>query len=438
MSDTVHLAAADLLAALAEVDVAALTDPQRIDLLTVLERLKGAAAACQARTVVAFADSQRTSDAYRGVRAEARGRGVAIQVGLAMRQSPARARRFVGFAHAMTELPHTYDALAAGETSEYRAFLVARETMCLSREDRAAVDAELAAGPGGLGALSDRDAEGASRAIAQRLDPAAAVRRSSDAVKARRVSLRAAPDGTCRLSGVLPLPAGVSVFAALSQAADSARAAGDPRARGAVMADELVDRVLSGTAGQEVVVNLVMTDATLLGSDDPTAHHEPAQVVSGDGVHGTLPADTARGLVADAARAWVRRLHADPDSGNLVAMDSGGEYFEGGLRELLVLRDQKCRTPWCDAPVRHADHVVRRRDGGRTSAGNGQGLCEACNQAKEHADLDQRARPDGSIVTTTSTGHEYRSHRPRPPGSPPWSRLDWSVLEHWMLEHAPT
>ena len=87
--------------------------------------------------------------------------------------------------------------------------------------------------------------------------------------------------------------------------------------------------------------------------------------------------------VAHVARAWLRRLWTDPATDELVAMESKAHAFPPALRGFLVHRDQMCRTPWCDAPVRHADHVVRVSQGGPTSADNGQGLCEACNYTKE-------------------------------------------------------
>jgi hypothetical protein len=101
-----------------------------------------------------------------------------------------------------------------------------------------------------------------------------------------------------------------------------------------------------------------------------------------------------------------------------------------------VLRDQTCRTPWCDAPVRHLDHAVAHRWGGVTSSANAQGLCEACNYAKEasgwHYEVisagprgtDPRA-PAHTVRTTTPTGHTYLSTAPpllasRIRGRPAW------------------
>jgi hypothetical protein len=97
--------------------------------------------------------------------------------------------------------------------------------------------------------------------------------------------------------------------------------------------------------------------------------------------------------------------------------------FDGLLRRMRVLRDGRCRTPWCDAPIRHADHVVAHAEGGPTSLPNGQGLCERCNQTKtlpgwraEVLDtvLDTgRDSPAGHAVrTTTPTGHHDDSTAP--------------------------
>ena len=118
------------------------------------------------------------------------------------------------------------------------------------------------------------------------------------------------------------------------------------------------------------------------------------------------------------AHATLRRLYTT-SAGSLVAMDSRSRTFPASLGLFIDLRDQSCRTPWCDAPIRHRDHVVPDHAGGPTSAGNGQGLCEACNQAKEAPGFAATAR-DGVVTTITPTGHRVRSRAPAlPPGDPP-------------------
>jgi hypothetical protein len=394
------------------------SDTDRIDRIAALESLKSAAAATQARLTLAFDASQRRDQASRGVPARKQGLGIASQVALARRDSPHKGARHLGLARALvTEMPHTLRALASGRTSEWRATILVRETAVLSAEHRAQVDAALA---DRLGDLGDRGVEREAKKLACSLDPGSVTRRARRAHDDRRVSIRPAPDTMSYVTGLLPVAQGVAVHAALTKHADTLRASGDPRSRGQIMADTLVERVTgqAQAAAVPVEVQLVMTDRTLLGGD-----HTPARLLG----HGPLPAALARALVqagpaAAKARAWVRRLYTHPVTGDLVAMDSRRREFPTALRQFLVLRDEVCRTPWCDAPIRHADHVRRAADGGETSADNGQGLCEACNQAKEAVGWESstpRAGPGSPVTVRTPTGHCYTSTAPGLPGRRP-------------------
>ncbi|MCW2529495.1 MAG: nuclease, partial [Pseudonocardiales bacterium] len=99
------------------------------------------------------------------------------------------------------------------------------------------------------------------------------------------------------------------------------------------------------------------------------------------------------------------------------AMDTKARMFTSNLRLFLLVRDQTCRTPFCDAPVRHADHVQPFEQGGPTDAGIGHGLCEACNHAKQAAGWYQRPAPETDPATSsptpppdTSTAAEHPTH----------------------------
>lgn len=422
-------------------DDAGLSDADRIDRISALEALKGAAAAAQARLTVAFDASQRREQAAQGIPAEKQGLGVHNQVALARRDSPHKGSRHLGLARALVrEMPHTLAALAAGEISEWRATILVRETATLSAVHRAEVDRRLA---GRLAGLGDHGVLQAVKKLAYELDPGSVVRRMRRATSERRVTVRPAPDTMSYVTGLLPVAQGVAVHAALTRHAETLRAAGDPRSRGQIMADTFVQR-LTGQAQAPAVpveIQLVMTDRTLFGDDD-----SPARIVG----HGPVPAALARalaglsaspgtdagrdavpdaGLAADAAQAavWLRRLYRNPVTGDLVAMDSRRREFPQGLRRFFRIRDEICRTPWCDAPIRHADHVVRAADGGETSAANGQGLCEACNQAKEAPGWEAWTPPRqraGPVTRRTPTGHRYTSRPPDPPGERPvWAHL---------------
>ena len=149
--------------------------------------------------------------------------------------------------------------------------LLARETACLSRADRAEVDRRVAGDPDVLEAMGDGEIVARAREVAYELDPVSFVERRRRAEADRRVSLRPAPDVMSQLSTLLPVKDGVAVWAVLSRKADQLRAAGDPRSRGQIMADTLVHRVLNPGEGDRSVplmINVVVPDSVLLGDDD--------------------------------------------------------------------------------------------------------------------------------------------------------------------------
>jgi hypothetical protein len=182
------------------------------------------------------------------------------------------------------------------------------------------------------------------------------------------------------------------------------------------MADTLAERILGTADGVvPVEVGLVVSDEVLLGTRDEAAY------VDG---YGPIPAELARELVKVAGArgvASVRRLYRSPRTGQLVAMDSRSRRFDRGLARFVRLRDQVCRTPWCDAPIRHTDHARPSAADGETSGENGEGMCEACNYAKESpgwsvtvVDTDPH-----TIEIRTPSGQVHRSAAPPLPGHVP-------------------
>ncbi|WP_307458231.1 HNH endonuclease [Pseudarthrobacter oxydans] len=394
-----------------------------------LEDHKSALAARQARLSVAFDLIQRREQRDRGIPAGELGSGAGAQIALARRESPARGGRLLGLAKALvTEMPHTLAALETGQLNEWRATLLVKETACLSAEDRAAVDAELAPDTGTFDGAGDRGIIAAARTAAYRRDPRSVTQRASHASTERHVSLRPAPDTMCYLTALLPVAAGVAVYAGLTRHADTLRAAGDPRTRGQLVADTLVERT-TGTAGgiSGIEIQLVMTDRTLFQADS-----EPARLPG----YGIVPAGWARDLLTttgdttgntagDAAgdramNVWLRRLYTAPGTGELTAVDSRARLFPAGLRRFLTARDDTCRTPYCDAPIRHFDHIIPWHRGGTTTQDNGAGLCEACNHTKETPGWSSRPRPGPrhTLDVTTPTGHTYQATAPPLPGTP--------------------
>lgn len=158
---------------------------------------------------------------------------------------------------------------------------------------------------------------------------------------------------------------------------------------------------------------MVVSAEALLGESD-----EPGYVLGA----GYVPASVARRLAVAGAQhpgSTIQRLFGVPATGALVAMESASSFFRGALADFIDLRDRRCRSPFCNAPIRHRDHVVARARGGETSSDNAQGLCEACNYAKESPGWRHEPVADPlavtEIVLTTPTGHEHRSRAPDQP-----------------------
>lgn len=419
-------------------------DNSRAAQIGLLEQIKGAAAAVQAQITATFVASQRAAQAAAGEPADRVGRGIAQQVALARRISPHQAQRYVGWSIILTrELPATYAALQAGQTSESRALTVARETLFLSREDRAAVDTDIA---GQLAQWGDRRVERETRARAYRLDPHGSLARARAAAADRHVSLRPAPDCMTRLTALLPVAQGVAAYAALRRTADTLTGTGanEGRGRGQLMADALVERLTGQTTAGDipVEVTVLITDTALTanadnnaGTDtdtddgsaaaaaaavagDPAGLHEPAVLLD----HGPIPAGLARDLIyrssPDTPR-WLRRAYRDPATGALTALDPR-RHFTPNQARFIKLRDQFCTTPYCDAPIRHTDHIRDHHRGGPTTTGNGRGGCQACNHAKQAPGWHTSAGPaPGQITFRTPTGHRYTNAPTTPPGARP-------------------
>ncbi|WP_374929489.1 DUF222 domain-containing protein [Kytococcus sedentarius] len=466
------------------------TAAELVDTIRELEELRNVVAAIQLEAVAQLRRVQTLEDLEAGVPEEMAGECTASMVGLARRESPHRGSQTTSLAETLSgDLPCTFAEMLAGRATEYQARLVQTHASHLTPAHRQVLDQTIAPR---LEELSPRRVTNAVKAEAYRLDPEGSLERVALAHKDRRVGLQPKPDTMTLLTAYLPATQGVAVWAGLDREARSRRAVGDERSIDQLRADILVER-LTGQATADAVpleVQLVVPAGSIFGGtaaraawkEGPCEAVDPrsssAGVGSGGSIravpgrltrddepafltgYGPLPAPLARRMVRDSAAVTLRRLLMDPLRGTIVGRESRSRVFSKGDRELLVARDRFCRTPWCDATIREADHVVGWAEGGATSIDNGQGLCSRCNQTKNHprwgtrpvlvpgagkaGDTDPaggwmrkvrqlrgsdrvRARSRGStadevlqpgppqqvaVVTTTPTGHSYRSPVP--------------------------
>lgn len=389
----------------------AASEAEAIDLLREAEQCKAALSAMQACQTAVLEALRHNAEALREVPASRRGKGLGAEVGLARMVSPTRgARHLANASMLLTDLPNTYTALSQGRIREEHAYAVAAEVTWLAKPHRQRVDALLA---DQFDTLGPRQLAGKARFHAQRLDQQGAVDRLAKAASQRRVTVRPAPEGMAYLTALLPLPQAVGACAGLSRAAttmvvtgDTTRDLADPtgtsRTRDQIMADLLVQRLTgqSVAAAVPAEVQVVMTDTALFGTD-PT----PAWIPG----HGPLPAMVAKSWLAHPeAAVFLRRVFTRPEDHQLVGLDSQARGFPAGLRRMVVLRDDVCRTPYCGAAIQQVDHIHPVRQGGPTHWSNASGLCAGCNQIKENTGWSHTGDPAG-LTVTTPTGHTYQT-----------------------------
>jgi hypothetical protein len=177
----------------------------------------------------------------------------------------------------------------------------------------------------------------------------------------------------------LPAEQAAACFGALHRAVNEhyVTAESVTRSRGQILADTLVERLTGqATAGDvNVEVQIVVPVETLLDPDSPL----PAQIAG----HGPIPAHIARELLATTAGKKSLR-HLVVRDGIVIGGDSRRRTFDGTLETFIRARDgNRCTAPYCDAPIRHIDHVQRWAAGGRTEFANGRGYCEFHNYVRE-------------------------------------------------------
>ena len=388
-------------------------DRAMVEQLEALERIACAAAAAQAR-ITERLDQQRDGWADASVGAE---------VGLARHESPHRGRRLLSLARALTtDLPETLAALQRGDLNEHRALIIAEETRDLDHADRLAVDLELARSRS-LPTLGDLRLRWAVRRLVLRIDQAGALQRREKARGRRHVTGRRLPDGMAQISAIVPDLEYAAILTSLHERAATEIASGvaGDRSRSQLVADAFVARLTGQVTATAVPVtlNVVMSAETLLGDGD-----EAAEILG----HGPIPACVARQLATASsdAVAGIRRLFRVDETDRLVAMDATTRAFTGALATFVRIRDQVCRTPWCNATIRHLDHVDPVAHTGATAESNGQGLCESCNYVKESPGWRHRVTSEGfaahAVEVTTPSGTTVESHAPPPPQGQRWRR----------------
>ena len=384
----------------------ATTEQEHIERIQQYQRLRGQADAAMAVEAAEFERKRIAAEKAQQIPKADRGKGLAGEIALARSESPAKGKQFLDLARTLDQdLPHTKAALTAGKIREEHAQSIAKATEVLSPKHRRTVDSAL---KDRLGVAGPKDLGKQARAYAQSLDASAAANRHRKANDSRRVTCQPAGDGMALLTAYGPAPAIQNMMNVMESKAKSIMnsgksqdAKGKKRTRDQVMFD-LMAQWCTGhenpMAASKVDLVVMMTPQTLLGLSDTAAW------LAG---HGPIPADIAREWLAhDDLRVLLRRLFTDPTGTQLLALESRGRGFASGLRKILLIRDNGCRNPFCEATMKEGDHIEGHAKGGKTALKNGSGLCSYCNQLKENRGW-KHTGDDQSLTVETPTGHQY-------------------------------
>jgi hypothetical protein len=381
-----------------------------LDEIAACERQVRALQARQLDLIVRYAETQR--DGLEVGECERTERAIGLEVAAALRVSMTSAQLLATDASTLTrELPAVHKALREGRIGLFAARQIAG-VVGVVREDllTAEVDAALAEE---AAQLLPGQVHAAARARIEALDPDAAARRAEEARARRDVWVVPRSDGVAVLGATLPAEQALACWQALDSHARGRRADGDDRSIAHIMCDTLVERVTGAVradAPAAVELQVVITDESLLGATD-----QAAALVG----HGPIPADVAVRLSAEAG-AWVRRLLTDPLTGAVTGADARRRrFFAGAARDLVKIRDRRCRNPFCNAPIRDIDHRVEHSAGGPTELGNADGYCQRCHHLKDHPGIavnrarEPQQRPDAHrIAWIGPSGNAYHSLAP--------------------------
>ena len=449
-------------------DTAPESAEEALAVLAGIDHLRASLAAVDASWQVAAEERIRRDDAARGVPSAQQGRGAGQEIALARRISPvassfsrAKARRMV------RSMPGAVELLWSGTMSDRQASAItgaldgAGAGTCRRIDDHLREHPEFLQGKGFKRLQSD------IRDLVQKLEPETSRERAERAARSRHVTMTPLADGMARVTAVLRGVDAVGLMHSLRTRAESLRATGARDALPALEADLLVDDSLRAVQHDErdaahhgrpgrprlrpgLDIGIVITDTALLGRDDDaeTAELEGYGIIPAHIVRDTLLGQPPGHLRAsgedhpdEVVSAFFRRLYRSPRTGDLIAMESRARAFPAGLARMILWRDTTCRTPWCNAKIRHSDHVVPHHSGGATSYANGQGLCARCNLLKEHGlwILSPLSRPRTSTDISdplAETGAGDPEESSPAPSAPPWAWV-WSS-PHGAVGTSPT
>ncbi|MFL6107365.1 MAG: HNH endonuclease signature motif containing protein [Marmoricola sp.] len=327
----------------------------------------------------------------------------------ALGMKPQAGRFFI--AHALElahRLPLTYAQVLAGVVPVWRARRIAEQTLHLSAEAAAYVDAEVAPVAHKIGPVV---AERLVDEAVARFMPEHAARMAAQAAEQRHVTVDKRTigfQGTGRIYGELDLADALDLDEALARGAEYLKEQGSTDSLDVRRAQALGQLARGEQQRSETVIYV---------------HHKP------EDSHATLKNAGTHLVTLEQVKQWCedsQKVTIKPviDLAEVIVCD---RYEPSDrLREQIVLRDRTCVHPYCDRPARSADldHIVEYPDGETTSS-NLAPLCRFHHRLKTHGGWSYVMIRPGAYLWRSPYGYEYvrdetgtRDITPRPVDPP--------------------
>ncbi len=373
----------------------------------------------------------------RGTSIDDQTRGAASTFALARKQSPQGVRNFLVNCRILFEdTPNFAAACSRGEFTEAQAQAILTPLQDVRAVRRVEFDEIYALTPDMFDSMGPKQIKETVQqfVLGYTSDPES--KKQKNAEENRHVRFHVDEDAGCvKLSGELPLIAGLALKMYLREEARKLKKQGDPRTLAQIKADLLTSYMLAGEATKMRIalnVGVIMTDRALFLGEREPAFLEGYGFISAQtarewiGGHQIPNQQTFEEMEAKLTPEFIEqievmteltRLYTAPGNQELISMDSKARIFPEKLKKFIRIRDRHCRTPFCDGMVEEIDHVVQHARGGPTSVFNGDGRCSLCNKAKESAGWYEYVTLKGPHSMVICPGSSMSYHSTAPPAA---------------------
>ena len=335
----------------------------------------------------------------------------------------------------VTDLPATLQALEGGEISQKHAEIIASNAKQIPKPSRAKYEAVLVPV---AKEMTVTQLPAKALAVRDKMHPESHKVRHDKAVEKRNVRFDAGKDGMATLSAYLPAVAAKGIMNRITDTAKALRCPEDKRTLGQLRADAFQDLLLNGVTstadyskGIRARVMVMVEHSTLMGLDEKVAQLDGYGFIGAEQARAvmlecrtatrvTYSAESNEILTVSSKRyqansqgvTGLANMLTDPIEATLSDIGDAQHRVPTPMRDVVRLRDQRCRWMGCGASAEHCDvdHTLAWEDGGTTAISNLAVLCRRHHVLKHTAGWSIIQAAGGVLHFTAPDGRQYTTY----------------------------